>query len=539
MSLVERDEATDSQAKQVTEELALLKEAMSHVLREKAVEMGGNSGAFYYLVGSLLSNMTVKYIPDPRLVLATDGKHLFVGPAYAALKKKYEARDPKAWSRLRYALVLHEVVHVLYGHPHRIKLVDDPELYNIVADLLVNTVVERRLNVGIPPDFVTMESFPKFIEEKTGIKLTKEKADAIRNTADLFLRGEITTEDAYRIFASLEPEVISAVKNQFRGGYFFGHDLADESGQRFAPPVTGKEEVTKQAPKKGIGKTPEETGGEKGGEKAREKSEGQAGSKEGKEKEQEVELRPGELAEEGKEVEEMLREVRKHLGELLEQIRYAVGGYRAATKEFGRGRAAGDTPGIIGEAEYRRMRTLILPLETQYLREVGESIDEPEVTYVRHSDDAYWLPAEEEEEKPRVLLLLDSSPSISEKELALFMNLVKRSLEVYDIEYEVLVFSVGEVDHKVLTLENFDEKRFKVKRGSGTVWDESVAKRIREATERGVRLIQVLSDFYIYIVPPVLEELKRFKALSGRVSCFSVTRKFLDFCDFKHDIKLS
>ena len=301
---------------------------------------------------------------------------------------------------------------------------------------------------------------------------------------------------------------------------------------------TGEERSEKEGVWEKLGEMkPEETEEPRDAkQKKHEKSEGKA--EESGEEKGTVLVKPGELSEKGRNIERILREVRKGLGELLEHIRYAMGEYKAVKQAIEGERLAGHAPGVMGEAEYRRMRTLTVPLEVQFLREVGESVSEPKVTYTRHSDDAYWLPAEEEEERSRVLLLLDSSPSIMEKELMLFMNLVRKAMETYDIEYEVSVFSVGEVDHKVLNLDEFNEKEFRVKRGLGTVWDATIAERIRKAAEQGIKLIQVLSDFAIDIKPEVYEEIKRFKALGGKISCYSVTGKYLTICDFRHNIRL-
>ena len=256
------------------------------------------------------------------------------------------------------------------------------------------------------------------------------------------------------------------------------------------------------------------------------------------EEETTVTIKPGELAEEGKKIEKTLKEIRRELEKILDEVRNTMGEYKAIKGFLEGERTVGQTPGIVGEAEYRKMKILTIPIEIQFLREVGESISDSRITYTRHSDDAYWLPAEEDEVRDKVLLLLDSSPSIRHRELELFMNLVKKAIEIYDIEYDVTVFSVGEVERKTLHVDNIDEETFKIKRGAGTVWDASIAKRIREASDQGIRLIQILSDFHIIVHPVVLDEFRRFKAIGGRVSCYSVTGIFLPICDFKHFIQM-
>ena len=486
---------------EVVGEVELLKSGASHALLERAFA-SREGGEFLYIAGSVLGRLKVRYVPDDAVIMATDGESLIVGRAYSRFKEAVESRDPERWKQLKYAILLHEVAHVLYGHAYRARLVRDPELYNIVADLLANTVVEEKLKVRVPPEFVTAKSLPAFLEEKLGVSLPEEKKRAVREAGARFLRGELSTEDVYRLFESLGEQAVNRVKQHFRKSLFFGRDLVDEAGRRLAQPQAG-----------------EEAGGG-GAEPAGET------------------LKPGELSERGEVLWRAVREAGEKLGRLLEEERRALGEFKALKYGFEGSRTAGTMPGVVGEAEYRRMRALTAPIETSFLREVGESVADYEVTFSRHDDDAYWLPAHEEVRRSRVLLLLDSSPSISEDELALFMNLARRALEAYDIEYEVSVFSVGEVDYAVLARDNFDEKAFKVKRGHGTVWDETVAERIRRASLAGVRLVQVLSDFAVHVNPEVAEEVKAFKARGGRISCYSVTGEFAPFCDFKHYIKL-
>jgi len=502
MSQVVQDRGADTS---VEKEVRSLKETLVHVLREKAlskIDLGDKQRAFLYLLTSILSKLDVKYV-DSNIIMATDGDNIIVGNLYASLKSRV---SPELWKKLRIALIIHEALHVVYAHTSRIKLVDDPLLYNIVSDLLVNTIIEQKLRFPMPKDFVTLSSLPDFIEKKLGKKIDKR---LVQDIAEKYLRGELSTEDVYRIFEKNDV-LRESVKELFSKSPFFGGDISDEAGNPVSKAGGGQGEKQE---KFGAG---------------------------GKSQENEREEKLGEAANKGEEIEKKLKEVRDEIGRILEEIRRAMGEFRALDEAtHGKKRTAGTVPGVIGEEEYRRMKLYTIPIEMQFLREVADTVSDYETTFARFDDDAYWLPAEEEVRRSKVLLFLDSSPSIASQELQLFMNFVRKAMELYDIEYIVSVFSVDEIQHFILTLDNFDEAKYRVMRGEGTVWDYRVAERIREATKEGVGLIQILSDFAINVTPYVYSEIRRFKAAGGKISCYSVTGEFLDFCDFKHELRVS
>jgi len=497
MSQQLHDTGTDTS---IEKEVRKLKETLAHVLREKALsktDLDNKQRSFLYLLASIVSKLDVKYV-DSDIIMATDGDNIIVGRLYPVIKSKV---SPELWKKLRIALIAHEALHVMYAHTSRIKLVSDPLLYNIVADLLVNTVIEQRLRFPMPKDFVTLSSLPDFIEKKLGKKVNK---DVVLDIATKYLDGKLSTEDVYRIFEKDEL-LRDAVKELFSKSPFFGGDISDETG---AP----------------ISKT-----GSSQGEKT--------GINGAKQEEHEENL--GEVADRGEEIEKKLKDVRDEIGKILEEIRKAMGEFRALDEvTHGKKRSAGTLPGVLGEEEYRKMKLYTVPIEMQFLKEVADTVSDYETSFTRFDDDAYWLPAEEEIRRSRVLLFLDSSPSIAPQELQLFMNFVRKAMELYDVEYIVSVFSVDEVQQFVLTPDNFNETKFRVKRGFGTAWGIRVIERIREAAKEGIGLIQILSDFAILVEPEIYNEIRRFKATGGRISCYSVTGEFLDFCDFKHELKI-
>ena len=513
-------------------EVRVVKTALEHVLREKAMKTEDKeAGAFYYVVARILSSLEVKYHPDPSVILATDGRYLYVGPGYDEIR-----REVRSWDKIRYAAVLHEALHVVYAHPQRMKLLEDPTLFNTVADLLVNTIIEKKLRLKMPKSFVTLETFPLAVATRFGIKLSEEQLDAIQEASRLFLEGKLTAEDVYRILMSLGDNVVLGLRMLFAGKRFAGHDLLDDDGRRLAEwaekkaKQKGGAEKAGGSGKKDQGKRREKEGGDSGEEDKAGKETGKGREKSGAKGQQEQDS--GDIDE----FEENLKKARDNIRRVLDEIHKALGEYKAVRHVLDEiaERTAGHAAGVIGRAEYEKLKTILLPLEIQFLREVEEAVYETRTTYTRFDDDAYWLPAQEEDYTPRILILLDSSPSIGQLELLYFLNLVKRAVQTWDVVYEISVFSVGEVAHLLLDRESFTEDMLNVPRGAGTRWDKTIAERIRKAREEGVQLIQVLSDFHINVEDEVLEEIKNFKANGGKVSCFSVTEDFLDICDYRH-----
>ena len=643
------------------EKVRRVKDVLAKLLLDKAFkETDKKKGEFYYLVSKKLSELEVEYAPIPDLIMGTDGKKLYVGPLYEKLEAKYMGKD-REWKRLQVAIILHEVLHVLYAHPLRARLASDKELYNIVADLFVNNAVQEILGLEMPREFVTLGSFLDFIYEHFSKDLTDSQKQALNKLAELEVEGKLSVEQVYNTLLALGKDVVREIKKRYGRGKFFGHDLTDDGGRQLAPPQKrgedtkeekqkgqqgkiqkGEEEEekddkgsikdygdinhpinqgTREKPTKGRckgkgqkaggksnsprpraesgksggqgkkGETGEKTGdkpsqgrkgreeskgghggqektgdnkklGEKGGKgESEEKENAEAGrSKEDeKGKDEEKKKGKGSTGETGRrkelerirEIRGKIRDIRKELEKTLDDIYRAKGEYRAIRRERGyddiRGRpnysdygpenrSWGTAPGVYGIEEFRQIARMILPLEILFLREVGDTLSDTRVTFTQFDEDAYWLPAIEEERRKRVLAFIDSSPSIGRLELLLFLSLVKETMEVYDIEYELSVFSVGEVDHKVINKDDFDPERFMVKRGGGTVFDKTIAERIREAIRKGIRLIQILSDFEIGIEDDVMQAFSEFKKYGGRVSCYSVTGLFQPFCDRKYEL---
>ena len=479
---------TEGEENSILEEVNSFKNVLSKIMLDKSLSIRDEKkGLFYYLVSRKLGDIKTEFLNMQNLILSTDGKKLYVGPLYEKLKETYLKKGKeKEWNKLKVALILHEILHVLHGHAERAKLASDRELYNIVADLFVNTEIERKLNVKIPNTFVTLDSFLEFILKKMGGILTPSQQDAIKQLGRLEVGGELSVEQVYNTLLNLGKEAVSKIKKQYGRGNFFGHDLS-----------TGKKEK-----------------GEGGGEQENHASKGK-----------------GE-----RDTTRELREIRGHLSRIVDEFYRAKGEYEAIKREWMKTRGAkgaGETRGVIGEAEYTQIQTLTIPIDILFLREVGDTVSDTKVTFSQYDDDAYWLPEITEEKRHKVLALLDASPSIGLQEVKLFMALVKKAMTVYDIEYGLSVFGAGELKYMRLDPENFSEKDFRIPLGAGTTWDKSIAERIRAAMKEGVRLIQVLSDFAILYHGEALKAIEEFKRMGGRIACYSTTGTFGDFCDTK------
>ena len=60
----------------------------------------------------------------------------------------------------RVAVIKHEILHLVFRHLFRIKNIDDLEIYNIAADIVVNQYIGQ--NWKLPDNAVTIELFPDF-----------------------------------------------------------------------------------------------------------------------------------------------------------------------------------------------------------------------------------------------------------------------------------------------------------------------------------------------------------------------------------------
>jgi predicted metal-dependent peptidase len=535
------------------------RDALAHILSKKALETRDEKkGAFYYLMASFLRNGEIR--PFNKL-LATDGKNFYVGPLYPLAKKKYgEKIVPFLW--------MHEVMHIIHAHPSRMRIVPDPELYNIVADLYINNLLENRLE-KIPDDFVTLSSFLKFIVDERGAELTKEEKKALLKLADLVVKEKITVEEAYAVIEKIEVAK-REFKEKFRKSSFFGKDMGDEkqfvaggcpggktgtseegAGKRAGG--IGKREASKGTkPSKGARKNADTqgAGGEesrkmdesKGGAGAQEeekrKKQGEGGGstepseKKGKEEEKER-GGEGESTEKTDKYEperfgEELKKLRREINRLFDEVKRTIGEFNALRRVVGA--PPGSEEGVFGRAEYRELNKLRVELEKEFLDEIGKEVAEYEANYSRFSDDAYWLPEDREIRKSKILVFLDTSGSIPEPIMNLFMNWVNKAVKKYNIEADVVVFAVGVLEKKKAST---TRKLKNVAMGGGTRWDRSVAREIIRAKREEVPLMVVLSDFDIDVTREAWEAIRIFKKNGGKISCWSVDTS-LPFCDKLH-----
>lgn len=513
------DREVDSKATEFVRDVERTKNVLAKLFLDRALTDDSNDEK-YYLVSKKLSSLKVKYLNDPTLILATDGDNIYVGPLYGDLRDKYKNK-PKVWRRLQVALVLHEVLHVLYGHPIRSRLASDPELYNIVADLFVNTEIERDLGIRIPRSFITIDTFVDELVRKYKNRINPEAVDKIRNLGLKLVNGEISVEEMYNTFLRLDQELqAKTLKEVLGGGFFFGHDLAEKNGKRISPPrgSGGSEGSSGQESSTGSGSS-EETEGS-----------GNNKSTSGGSVYPEPYSKKWDLREVQKEISDLLDEIHTSLGE-LEGIKRGKEDRR--TKWGERRIGIGTKEGIWKKSEFRQLKHLSVPIEVLFLREVSDTTSDEYISFIKNSDDAYWLPDIEEEHRSRILAFIDSSPSIPDPDLLLFLSFIVSAINLYDVEYDISVFSVGEVDSIRLNKDNLPLDKIVTKRGYGTTLNDNNADRVRKAIEEGVGLIQILSDFYFIVSPKFREAILDFKRRGGRVSCYSTTKKFADFCDSK------
>lgn len=451
--------------------------ALVHVLMQKAFSASPGAGAFYYLLSSLLRSRPIAYDAGVG-VAATDGERIYVGPLFARVVGE------RGWKTAA-LILLHEALHIMYGHHARMALAEDPELYNIVADLYINTILETRFS-RLPSEFVTLRSFISFIQGRHGGRLTGEQRRALEELAGAETVDKISVEVAYNTLLGLGEDIVNSVKERFRRGAFFGKDLA---GWR------------RPLPERRV--------------------------------EGECNLREAVL--DGKNIMERLREARERLEKIREELSTALGEYKALRDNRSPPRGArpgsgyGTLPGVLGRAEYEVVSRLLVPLETLFLSEVEAVMEETRVDFSQNDESAYWLPRLEDARLKRLLMLLDTSPSVPDSALKLMIALAFSAVEQYGLEAEITFFSVGPVGSVKVTPREVPE-RVQVKRGGGTVWDGRIAEIIRREDNK---LIAVLSDFHIGLTADAYVAVREFKNRGGRLVCYSTTNTFLDFCDVK------
>jgi predicted metal-dependent peptidase len=91
-------------------------------------------------------------VEEAEFIAATDGKTVFAGPAYEA----YPPRE-------KLFIVLHELLHVALAHPTRMRELAkrqrdfDPLLYNLAADALINSSLEKAVGLSAPAGAVMLQ----------------------------------------------------------------------------------------------------------------------------------------------------------------------------------------------------------------------------------------------------------------------------------------------------------------------------------------------------------------------------------------------
>lgn len=475
-----------SDERDVARDAGVVRDATVSVLRRRSLRLAEENprlAHLLFLLADVLKKAKLRFSAEAH-VAATDGSAIYVGPAFATLDATFKA-----------SVLMHEALHIVLGHPARSSLADDPALYNIIADLLVNTVLEAKLKARLPEGAVTLRTFADYVEARAGRRVSDAERAVIASVAEKYLAGEITTDDAYSILRRLEA---------FRDvAGVFGDDLL--MGRDLSPGASG-----------GAGSERPGTGGV-----GAESAEGGAG--EG------AEADVATLAEEGAALAEKLREARARLEDVLAEINRTLGSFQAMV-------GAGTEDATL-EAEIERMRIVASSLEAAFASEVAEATGKFEHTFARFDEEAYWLPAEEERGS-RVLALVDASGSVPLDHLKLFVNLVLETVEARGVTYAMSVFSNDEVAFYEVS-ENSRRARIKTAYGGGTVLGPKVAERIRSEVARGTRLVQIISDFDVIVTREAEQALREFASRGGVVACYSSTGRFHELCARRHTIPLS
>lgn len=451
----------ETAAERAVEEVEKYRRGLSQLLLIKSLEVGGSRGQLLYLLSRVISGFTVVHSGETT-IMGVSGDVLVVGPLYEKFIESVRRKRPGDVGKVISFLLLHEALHRLLGHDVRIKLAGDRELYNIVSDLYVNTVIERVFNLKFE-GVVTLDTLADFVVHHFRASLTPEQIRAVRELGVYEVENRISVEQAYNVLSMLPREVVESIKKKFGSGNFYGKDILAGGGH-------------------------------------------------------------------GGSLEKALDDAADSLEEIVERINTAIGEYQAFGKNPGTER------GIREMEEYRQISRLVARVHRLFLRDVGETLTDYTVTFERFSEEAYWLPDRVRERRRVVVGLVDSSPSVPTSHLRLFLSCVENAVRVFDVEYWLIIFGTGVLDNKVVTVDNIPDAVTVVPRGRGTVWDETVADKIREGALRGARLLQVLSDFMIVVEEDAKRALSEFKKMGGHVSCFSSSGEFLDFCDSRYPL---
>ncbi len=477
-------------ARAVLREALLDKDAVTHVLSRLAVEYG-NSGyskraGFYYLISSVLRDIELEYDDKPTNVMSTDGKKIYVGPLYLKVKEVYG-------SKVVPALFAHEVMHIVHGHYPRMKLVRNPKLYNIVADLYINEILAK-YGLKLDEDFVTFTSFIKFLEESS-IRVKPEHREKLLELAKQVVREEITVERLLSIIEHME-DVSGALNNRFKKSVFFGSDLPNKQ-------EASKNERTQN--NKQVGKHTVAQNKDRGV------------------------LYVGDTDDTLNEWKRRVEEAREQVKDIMERIHKVMGEMSAVRRGGGFGVGLEE---VFDTAEIRELKKLAVDIERELEAVLSRAVEDYYYTYSRFSEEAYWLPYEEEEAKPKVHVLLDVSGSIPERTLFLFLSWIHSATTKYGIKAHVYPFAVDIKDKFEITSTRIPKR---VVVGGGTVWDNKTANLFKELSkEAGKNLVVVLSDFYISINPKTSRAIDEFRYKGGIISCVTSTKLAPNWCTFVH-----
>lgn len=499
----------------VVEEVERFKSALANTLLKKSLETKDEkAGALLYTLSKVLSSMRVVKSSGVSIA-AMDRDIIYIGPLYKKFLDNVRKKNPDGVRRAEAFILLHEAMHRMYGHDVRMKLASDKLLYNLVADLYVNTILSKYLRAWDIEGIVTLDNLSNFIIENYGVRLTSEQKRAIIDLGKYEVEDKVSVDQAYNTLMMLPRDIQEAVIKKFASGKFFGKDLS-----RGSDSSTGSSNSSSEGTDSNSSGKQQQAGN----------SSGSTESGASNVKQEQVDI--GKASKAGDELSKQLEEIGNELRKIAREISQAEGEYKAMRKMHGKN--AGTGKGVMGHSEYKQLTSLTLHVHRLFMKDVGETLTEPKASFERFDEEAYWLPAREAERRKTVLALVDASPSVPIEHLNLFLSCIVNSAHAFDLEYRLVVFGTGKLKEATVSPDNIHGEIQRVPLGLGTVWDETIAESIRDSTARGVRLIQVLSDFWVDVRDEAYRAIAEFKNAGGRIACYSSSGDFLDICDFRY-----
>jgi len=415
------------------------------------------------------SKITIENLPRYAL-MSTSNNMIIVNKIYYS---KIKSNKP-----LFFILITHELLHQILLHDKKIHVVENPILYNIVADAYVNELIKRKLKLKIPKTLITYSNIIDALY-KLGIRsvdIRKVEEEVIRTIE------EISVDTAYNTLLSIlkkNPEKAEKFLRNFSKGLFNGKDLQVQ---------TGEKTCEKQS------------------------------------------LKP-------KNINKFIKELRRAAEQVIENINEAKGIAEALDNRLDNGdldyrekmeRMAGRGTGyeeIFSLREIREIKVMIRKLEDIIDASVSKKLGEGKYSFESYDSSVYWLPDRYAEQVEKIYVFLDTSGSLSSNEIKLLLGILKSIITKYDIHESKLALFSEDV-YSTEELRNVADVELKTDRG-GTFLGRKAYKILMKA-RREMAPVIVMSDFginYDYRVRNLLRDIKPI--------CINVTDRFPGYCGEK------